>query len=99
MNIHPFICILENNLKNNIRLWLFSFVPSSHYFSICLLKSAIIIIIIIIIIISSSSSSSSSCRIWKFLTPAIADRILLEFEWQLVSSSLQDSSQYSDWSK
>ena len=32
---------------------------------------------------------------WKFFTPALADEFSLEFEWQQVSSSLQDSSQYS----
>ena len=32
---------------------------------------------------------------WEFFTPASADGFSLEFEWQQVSSSLQDSSQYS----
>ena len=32
---------------------------------------------------------------WEFLTPALADGLSLEFELQQVSSSLQDSSQYS----
>ena len=40
---------------------------------------------------SSSSSSSSSC---EFFTPALADGLSMEFEWQQISSSLQDSSQY-----
>ena len=31
----------------------------------------------------------------EFFTPALADGLSLEFEWQQVSSSLQDSSQYS----
>ena len=44
----------------------------------------IIIIIIIIIIIH-----------WEFLRLALADNISLESEYQQVSSSLQDSSQYS----
>ena len=48
----------------------------------------IIIIIIIIIIIYS-----------EFFTSALADGISLEFEWQQVSSSLQDSSQYSSRSQ
>ena len=43
------------------------------------------IIIIIIIIIYSS----------EFFTSALADGLSLEIEWQQVSSSLQDSSQYS----
>ena len=34
----------------------------------------------------------------EFFTPALADSISLEFEWQQVSSSLQKSSQYSGWS-
>ena len=31
----------------------------------------------------------------EFFTSALADGFSLEFEWQQVSSSLQDSSQYS----
>ena len=31
----------------------------------------------------------------EFFTPVLADGFSLEFEWQQVSSSLQDSSQYS----
>ena len=53
------------------------------------------IIIIIIIIIISSSSSSSITHSLEFFTSASADGFPLEFEWQQVSSSLQDSSQYS----
>ena len=45
----------------------------------------IIIIIIIIIIINP----------WEFLTSALADGCSLKFEWQQVTSSLQDSFQYS----
>ena len=45
----------------------------------------LIIIIIIIIIIYSL----------EFFTSALADGLSLEFEWQQVSPSLQDSSQYS----
>ena len=33
---------------------------------------------------------------WEFFPPALDDGLSLEFEWQQVSSSLQDSSQYSD---
>ena len=47
--------------------------------------SSIIIIIIIIIIIYS----------WEFFISVLADGFSLEFEWQQISSSLQDSSQYS----
>ena len=43
-----------------------------------------IIIIIIIIII-----------IWEIFTAALAYGLLLEFEWQQVSTNLQDSSHYS----
>ena len=32
---------------------------------------------------------------WEFFTSALADDLSLEFEWQQISSSLQDSSQYS----
>ena len=54
-------------------------------------------VVIIIIISSSSSSSSISSSIYslEFLTSANADGLSLEFEWQQVSLSLQDSSQYS----
>ena len=45
-------------------------------------KQKIIIIIIIIIY-------------GEFSKPALADRLRLEFEWQQVFSSLQDSSHYS----
>ena len=45
----------------------------------------IIIIIIIIIIL----------LLCEFFTPALANGFLFEFEWHQVSSSLQDSSQYS----
>ena len=47
--------------------------------------NAIIIIIIIIIIISP----------WESFTSSLADGLQPEFEWQQVSSSLQESSQYS----
>ena len=33
--------------------------------------------------------------LWEFFTPAVAGDFPLEFEWQQVSSSLQNSSQYS----
>ena len=36
--------------------------------------------------------------IFEFFTPALADCLPLEFEWQQVSLSLQDYSQYSGWS-
>ena len=51
---------------------------------IIILIISIIIIIIIIIIISL-----------EFFTSALADILSRKFEWQQVSSSLQDSSQYS----
>ena len=35
----------------------------------------------------------------KFFTPALADDLSLESEWQQVTSGLQDSSQYSSWPK
>ena len=35
----------------------------------------------------------------EFFTSALADSLSLEFEWQQVSSSLQNSSQYSGRSK
>ena len=46
-----------------------------------LLKQWVRIIIIIILLF------------WEFFTPTLADGFSLEFEWQQVSSSLQDSSQ------
>ena len=33
--------------------------------------------------------------LWEFFAPALDDGFSLEFEWQHVSSSLQDFSQYS----
>ena len=33
---------------------------------------------------------------WEYFTSALTDGLSLEFEWQQVPSSLQDSSQYSD---
>ena len=36
---------------------------------------------------------------WEFFTPALGDGFSLEFEWQQVSSSVQDSSQYPGWSQ
>ena len=51
--------------------------------SITVFTNIIIIIIIIIIIYSLD-----------FFTSALADGLSLEFEWQQVSSRLQDSSQY-----
>ena len=36
---------------------------------------------------------------WEFFTSTLADCLSVEFEWQQVSSSLQDSSQYSDRSQ
>ena len=49
-----------------------------------------------------SCSSSRLCFIiysLEFFTSALADGLSLEFEWQHVSSSLQDSSQYSGLSQ
>ena len=36
---------------------------------------------------------------WEFFSPALADGFSLEFEWHQVSSSHQDTSQYSDRSE
>ena len=36
---------------------------------------------------------------WEFFTAALADGFSLGFEWQQISSSLQNSSQYSGWSQ
>ena len=36
---------------------------------------------------------------WEFFTSALAGGLSLKFEWQQVSSSLQDSSQYSGCSQ
>ena len=43
--------------------------------------------------------SSSTLIIEDFITPALADGFLLESEWQQLSSSLQDTSQYAGISK
>ena len=36
---------------------------------------------------------------WEFFTSALPDGLSLESEWQQVTSSFQDSSQYSGWSQ
>ena len=51
-------------------------------------KPWIVIIIIIILLF-----------LWVFFTPALADCFPLEFEWQQVSSNLQDFSSYTVWSQ
>ena len=51
-----------------------------------------IIIIIIIIIINNNNNTIYSL---EYFISALADGLSLEFKWQQVSSSLQDSSQYS----
>ena len=48
------------------------------------------VIIIIIIIITTTTTTPL-----EFFTSVSADGFSLEFQWQQVSSSLQDSSQYS----
>ena len=47
---------------------------------------------IIIIIITTTTTTTTPL---EFFTSILADGFSLEFEWQQVSSSLQDSSQYS----
>ena len=64
---------------------------SRHAFIIIIITIIIIIITIIIIIIIIYSL--------EFFTSALADGLSLEFEWQQVSSSLQDFSQYSGLSQ
>ena len=59
---------------------LLSLYPAVHFLSMWL--SGIIIIIIIYSL--------------EFFSSVLTDGLLLEFEWQQVSSSLQDFSQYSD---
>ena len=41
---------------------------------------------------SSIRNSITILLFWEFYTPVLADGISLEFEWELVSSSLRDSS-------
>ena len=68
--------------------WLIISSLSSHkpHLLFCCVFSIIIIIIIIIII-------------YEFCTPALADGLSRVSEWQQVSSSLQDSSEYYCWSQ
>ena len=54
------------------------------FFLLIIMRSIIIIIIILLL--------------WVFFTPSLADGLILDFEWQQVSSSLQDFSLYSGWS-
>ena len=70
-----------------IYVFIFYTVSFGWYFSITfvvLSQDDELFIIIIIIIIP-----------WEFFTPALADDLLIESEWQHVFISLQDSSQYS----
>ena len=66
--------------RDSISLLKFPFFSHVQIFS-CVISRIIIIIIII------------PC---EFLTPLLADDLSVEAEWHQVSSSLQDSSQYSD---
>ena len=76
-----------SSLARSRYLSFFSHSFSSILWSAGTANSTILKVIIIIIIILLS---------WEFLAPALADGLSLEFERQQVSSSLQDSSQYSD---
>ena len=61
----------------------------------CRIKNTfILIVIIIIIIVIIIIIIIISCELF---TPANADGLSLESEWQQVSSSLRNSSQYSGW--
>ena len=62
-----------------------------YYFCANLLHSLIMWLIV--------SSLSPHYYPWEFFTLVLADSLSLEPEWQQVSSSLQDSSQYSDRSQ
>ena len=64
--------------------------PSYFCFLVIVIVISIIITIITLIIIVTP---------WKCFTSANADGLSLEFEWQQVSSSLQESSQHSGWSQ
>ena len=66
-----------------LRIFVRAFMSLTHCFFLCLFN------LIIIIIIYSL----------EFFTSTLADGLSLEFEWQQVSSSLQDSPQYSSRSQ
>ena len=58
-------------------------------------KKILIIMIMIITIIKIIITIIIIILRWEIFTPALASGLPLEFEWQQVSSGLQDSSQYS----
>ena len=84
----------------HVLFYLFLFIYLFFFFLLIIIRSgllakirwsvymSIIITIIIIIIIINIYS-------FRVFTSVLADGFSLEFEWQQVSSSLQDSSQYS----
>ena len=49
--------------------------------------------------IKNLNTITTIANLLEFFASELADGLSLEFEWQQVSSSLQDSSQYSDRSQ
>ena len=83
-------------------MWLIVLSPHNLHLQFCcvlfilaLIWLILIIIIIIVIIINVVIIVTN----WDFFTLALDDGLSLEFERQQVSSSLQDSSQYSGQSQ
>ena len=68
-----------------VKFQVFALFPVDHILTKLWVISNYFALIIIIIIIYSL----------EFFTSVLTDALSLEFEWQQVSSSLQDSSQYS----
>ena len=63
--------------------------PSSNSGRGCLLPTVLLLLLLLLLLFSP----------WKVFTSALADGLSLKFEWYQVSSSLQDSSQYSGLSQ
>ena len=101
-----FLSILDD--RCNTVVWMLSALPlissSSDSFtrSLVTVPSAPIIIGITVTFMSLFFFSSLILSLfipWEFFTSALDDGLSQKFEWQQISSSLQDSSQYSDRSQ
>ena len=81
------IIIIMGGFYINVSRWFFHWsLSDSKSPQVSQTRLIIIIIIIVIIII---------ILLWELIKTALADDLPLKFEWQQVSSSIQDTSQYS----
>ena len=107
--LHSFLQTLRDRLSvqttidlNNAIVWMFSTSPvvskssiSFINFSVTVPRSPITIGINVTFMFQSFIWLSLLFTPWEFFTSALAD--CLSLKWKQVSSSIQDSSQYSDW--